>query len=274
MPKVYSPLTEKQLMQYSALRLKEKLTEKQAETLANFELRLSPESEPPLSSGAMQYLRTFYLSQKYHCKNLPASIGVRPSQIKKGVECEPISEQMVREKFVLSFIKPGKVKRNKYVAGICDLVSPDGKILVDVKTSWSINTFMYNLHHELPKSYWLQMQAYLELYNAEKGFVCYTLIDPPDAVQSKLFDEFKSKMALHEINELDLQAEFESLMSVYSIKNVPATKRLITFEVKRDKSAYNFIKGRVIAAREYLSEIDRMHYGQFAFQTKKEDYIN
>ena len=66
---------------------------------------------------------------------------------------------------------------NDYVTGTPDVLTED--VLLDVKSSWNVDTFPMFDKELKNKDYYYQLQAYMWLTGHTESYLCYCLVDTP-----------------------------------------------------------------------------------------------
>lgn len=160
-----------------------------------------------------------------------------------------------------------KNKERKYqnnITGECDSISEiDGKkIVIDIKSSWSVRTFM---NADLSNIYEWQMRAYMYLYDIEEAWLCYTLTDVPEHLieqeKKKVFYKYYSNgMSNEEVELLDekLQVLYKQIEMnmVYSNNPKYSKEEMVKiFKIERDKSLEEKLLERVKMGLEYYKTI-------------------
>ena len=160
-----------------------------------------------------------------------------------------------------------KNKERKYqnnITGECDSISEiDGKkIVIDIKSSWSVRTFM---NADLSNIYEWQMRAYMYLYDIEEAWLCYTLTDVPEHLieqeKKKIFYKYYSNgMSNEEVELLDekLQVLYKQIEMnmVYSNNPKYSKEEMVKiFKIERDKSLEEKLLERVKMGLEYYKTI-------------------
>jgi hypothetical protein len=138
--------------------------------------------------------------------------------------------------------------KNEYFSAKPDIILTGERIIEDVKASWSIKTFFYS---ELVKSYWWQLQVYMNVLGYKKARLIYVLVDTPDHL---LEQEKKRYYFKYECNEedADLIDAYKKLDRTHIIENrIPIEQRIKIFEIEYDAIAIERLKEKVVKAREY-----------------------
>lgn len=230
--------------------------------------------DEPLSTTAKSYLKKYYAYLKYG--KWSASLDKGNKYTNKGKLGEPASIMLCSFLDDRPYMKNPERFDNEYLTGEPDILDLrlDGWYVIDVKTSWDIETFMENLGKGLSPLYWWQIQGYFALTGAKSGEVSYCLVDTPAPIlnQEKYGLMRRLDVATDENPEYK-QAE-AILVNNMTFTDIPHKDRRIKFTVERDEEAIGKIYKRVAKCREYLEEIQALHQiGTFAAKTTNEELV-
>ena len=134
---------------------------------------------------------------------------------------------------------------NDWMHGTPDVVA--GQMVLDIKSSWSHETFpLYD--REIPESdYEWQVLGYMGLTEKQKAVVCYCLMSMPD--------EMIEREARFKLGPNYTQEQFKEFAALYRYDDLPAFLRLKEFEFLFDEAKYESIKTRVEQCRAYIDEV-------------------
>lgn len=96
----------------------------------------------------------------------------------KGIEVEDQSIELYNTVFFTSYKKNAERRETDYLTGEPDLIGDDE--IVDVKSSWSLDTFPASARAGEKKEYEWQARAYMHLFDKSKAKIAYCLVDTPD----------------------------------------------------------------------------------------------
>lgn len=117
--------------------------------------------------------------------------------IEKGIEVEDKSIEL------LSLVKFGQYTKNKvrlhndFLTGECDINDEKNDEIIDIKSSWSLETFPALPSDINIKDYEMQLRGYMMLYNRSKASVCYCMVSTPEGLTM-----YENKL-LHEVDHID-----------------------------------------------------------------------
>lgn len=145
---------------------------------------------------------------------------------------------------------------NEFITGEPDVLTP--LTLADIKTSWDASTFPWLADPDKcpNKNYFYQMQSYLWLTKREVCFLVYVLSNTPENL---IYDEIRKAVWKNLANPEfanKTESEIETIMEdkirgQLTFDQIPIKKRVKVFEIRRDETAIEQIKTRVIEAREH-----------------------
>ena len=127
-------------------------------------------SKTGLSATAQRVIKDMTNSELYH-----TPITISGKYLDKGIQCEDDSIELFNNVFFKSLVKNDKRLTNDYITGECDLI--DGDTVIDIKTSWSLNTFAEQRYKTT--SYEWQLRGYMWLYDKDKACTAHCLVDTP-----------------------------------------------------------------------------------------------
>lgn len=93
----------------------------------------------------------------------------------KGIEMEDESIAIFNEVFFKSLTKNEVRLTNDYITGECDLLDKDNDLIIDIKTSWDLNTFSKQRREST--CYEWQLRGYMWLYDVSKACTAHVLPD-------------------------------------------------------------------------------------------------
>jgi len=188
---------------------KEMITESQLETLKKYNekgeditskqksertrLQKKKDNRPvfDLSEGAKTYIRTLVRED---------SFGGRPEINTKEMQKGTIVEDEVIELYNLvnwtKYKKNTERKFNDWIQGECDVEDLIDDLIIDIKSSWSLNTFPLLPDEIDVGGYEWQGRGYMMLWNRENFKLVFGLVDTPD----ELLD-WEKDLTIHHVNE-------------------------------------------------------------------------
>lgn len=271
-PKGCTYLTKSQQVSYDKMSLKsfDELTTKEADTFNIYKAKIERFNDPELSQAAKKYLISRYCWEKYNKGTL--SIAEKRSSLIKGNELEEDGIKILSKRDKTEYKKASEFVYNEYIFGKCDIFSSKIRKIIDIKVSWGIHGYLPNHITKLSEKYWLQMQGYLDLYGLEYGEVCYVLLNTPLYLIERERATYSEKYMLGEITVEKYEEMMEKLELCYNYNKIPKKRKVITFQVHRDKDVMNMVYKRVLKCREWLNEFDILHTDNKKIITLEEHY--
>jgi hypothetical protein len=271
-PRNCRDLTKRQVDDLAKLLQLEELSEKQRTTLKILSDKKQRSLDPGLSQVAYGYLIRRYGFEKYN-KRIASTVFGKSTCI-KGNELEDESIKVISSLDKVKYEKCCEVVRNDYIFGICDIISPLKDKIIDVKTSWNINTFLPYLSGTLDRSYWFQMQGYLELYNIEVGEVCFVLLNTPPYLVERERAKYTEKYIFGEISRERYDEEISKIELAFNYNKIPLKRKVIRFQVNRCRELMPLLYKKVDKCRTWLNEFEEIHLASKRSITTSEFYIN
>jgi len=217
--------------------------------------------DEPLSPGARTHLKKVYGYSKYGKWCAASDKGTQYTN--KGTLAEQSSIELMSKVRGILFEKNEERVANDYLTGIPDVFLGESilqaEYVVDVKTSWDIETFLSNLGKPLNPLYWWQLQGYLAITGARVGEVAYCLVNTPESILNN--EKYRLKERMDIVTEQDpkyLLAE-QQLVNNMTFDDMDEKDRVIRFLVERDDAAIEKIYKKVGECRKYLAEIEELH---------------
>jgi len=170
------------------------LTPNQAETLADYRKRQAGEGRPLTDNQLKTWFSLEHKnneSQNYKltdtakriCTDLvfEARTGRRSKletkYFDKGIEKEKEARDLVSEVLGRPFTKDDERRTNQWVTGKRDI--KDDNVIIDIKTSWSFESFNKHLLETPNEVYLRQLDCYMELFDIKDSLLAHVLVDTP-----------------------------------------------------------------------------------------------
>jgi hypothetical protein len=205
-----------------------------------------------LSKTAQKHLIEVYISEKYGRKR-----DIQTKQMKKGIEAEQDSIDLLSMYLKLPFSKNEERFKNDFITGLPDIIN--GDTIIDIKSSYDLWTFLGNIPDKLDNLYYWQMQSYMWLTGTRKATIAYCLVNTPESIiqQEKYYLLKKMDVISEESPEFIKEAmkvEFNMTFDDISIN-----ERILTFNVNRSEDDILRIENKVLKARMFLQELEQTH---------------
>ena len=205
-----------------------------------------------LSKTAQKHLIEVYIAEKYGRKR-----DIQTKQMKKGIEAEQDSIDLLSMYLKLPFSKNEERFKNDFITGLPDIIN--GDTIIDIKSSYDLWTFLGNIPDKLDNLYYWQMQSYMWLTGTRKATIAYCLVNTPESIiqQEKFYLLKKMDVISEESPEFIKEAmkiEFNMTFDDISIN-----ERILTFNVNRSEDDILRIEHKVLKARTFLQELEQTH---------------
>jgi hypothetical protein len=205
-----------------------------------------------LSKTAQKHLIEVYIAEKYGRKR-----DIQTKQMKKGVEAEQDSIDLLSMYLKLPFSKNEERFKNDFITGLPDIIN--GDTIIDIKSSYDLWTFLGNIPDKLDNLYYWQMQSYMWLTGTINATIAYCLVNTPESIiqQEKYYLLKKMDVISEESPEFIKEAmkiEFNMTFDDISIN-----ERILTFNVNRSEDDILRIEHKVLKARTFLQELEQTH---------------
>jgi hypothetical protein len=205
-----------------------------------------------LSKTAQKHLLDVYIAEKYGRKK-----DMQTKQMKKGIEVEQDSIDLLSMYLKMPFSKNEQRFTNDYITGFPDIIDNDR--IIDIKSSYDLWTFIGNIPDKLDSLYHWQMQSYMWLTGAKSAVIAYCLVNTPESIieQEKYYMLKKMDVATEENPEYVKEAmKIEFNMS---FDDISIDERVLMFNVSRNEDDILRIQQKVEKAREFLRELEETH---------------
>lgn len=205
-----------------------------------------------LSKTAQKHLIEVYIAEKYGRKR-----DIQTKQMKKGIEAEQDSIDLLSMYLKLPFSKNEERFKNDFITGLPDIIN--GDTIIDIKSSYDLWTFLGNIADKLDNLYYWQMQSYMWLTGTKSATIAYCLVNTPESIiqQEKYYLLKKMDVISEESPEFIKEAmkiEFNMTFDDISIN-----ERILTFNVNRSEDDILRIEHKVVKARAFLQELEQTH---------------
>lgn len=220
-------------------------------------LMVDPQSKADKESGllsktAQRHLLDVYIAEKYGRKR-----DIQTKQMKKGVEVEDQSIELLNKYWGTDYSKNQDRFTNDFITGHPDIL--DSNKVVDIKSSYDLWTFLGNLPDKLDNLYYWQLMSYMWLTGATKGHIAYCLSNTPFGIVEQEKRYLLNRMDVISEESPEYVKEAMRLEFNMTFDDIDVSERVLIFTVDRNEDDIIRIQNRVERAREYLHEIETTH---------------
>jgi len=157
------------------------------------------------------------------------SLEVKTKPMIKGTEWEQEGINLLNDIRFTNYTKNELRVENEYMSGCCDIITDD--LIIDIKSSWSLETFPATPSEGDSSDYEWQGRAYMWLYDRPAFELVYTMYTTPD----------------------ELLTEWDNL-SIHRVDHIPMQHRVTVLSYERDMDKEEEIRERLIYCNEYYSK--------------------
>ena len=145
--------------------------------------------------------------------------------------------------------KNEKYFENDYIKGTPDVITTS--LIIDVKSSWSGETFPF-FEIELPnKDYYYQVMGYMWLTGKQNALISYCLVNTPEEIVN---DEIRrTSWGKYEIEPSE--ETIRDVQSVHNFNHIPKDRRVKAFHVEYNEGVINEMKTRIEECRKYFNTL-------------------
>lgn len=168
----------------------------------------------------------------------------------KGNEVEEKAIELTEEVLGFEFLtKNEEYFENDWIKGTPDIITTS--LVIDVKSSWSGDTFPF-FETELPnKDYYYQVMGYMWLTGKKNALISYCLINTPEEIVN---DEIRrTAWGKYEIEPSE--ETIRDVMALHSFDHIPKDRRVKAFHVEYNEGVVNEMKTRIEHCRTYFNEL-------------------
>lgn len=211
-----------------------------------------------LSKTAQRHLLEVYIKEKYGREK-----DIQTRQMKKGIEVENDSIDLLSLYLKTPFKKNEERVTNDYITGLPDLFQGENILnaneIIDIKSSYDLWTFLGNIPDKLDSLYYWQMQSYMWLTNAKQARIAYCLSNTPESILQQEKYYLLKKMDVISDESPEFLKEAAKLEFSLKFDDISIDERVLLFNVDRCEDDILRIQHKVEQARLHLQEIENTH---------------
>jgi hypothetical protein len=205
-----------------------------------------------LSKTAQKHLIEVYIAEKYGRKR-----DIQTKQMKKGVEAEQDSIDLLSMYLKLPFSKNEERFKNDFITGLPDIIN--GDTIIDIKSSYDLWTFLGNIPDKLDNLYYWQMQSYMWLTGTRNATIAYCLVNTPESIIQQEKYYLLKKMDVISEESPEFVKEAMKIEFNMTFDDISINERILTFNVNRSEDDILRIENKVLKARTFLQELEQTH---------------
>ena len=157
------------------------------------------------------------------------SSEIKTKPMIKGTDWEQDGIDLLNNVRFTKYTKNKLRVENEYMSGCCDILLDD--LIIDIKSSWSLDTFPATPSEGESSDYEWQGRAYMWLYDRPEFELIYTMYNTPD----------------------ELLTDWDNL-SIHRVDHIPSHHRITVITYQRDEQYEDLIRERLIHCNEYYSQ--------------------
>lgn len=199
-----------------------------------------------VSEGTKTYLRNLWIQAVY---NKRPDIGNNYTE--KGLFNEQASIGILNELMDTQYVKNDEIHfKNEYITGCPDLISD---VILDIKSSWNMNTYFKAVDSPVNKTYYYQLQAYMYLTGLTDSYLVYVLTSTPDFIVN---DEIRRLgWSIGDTGEDDrFEALYQEIRENHSYEEIPIKERVCIKHFPRDEKVIEEFKERITVCRKFMDD--------------------
>lgn len=188
-------------------------------------LMTSPKSKAErLSQGAKTYIKDKAKENFYGYRS-----EINSKYIQKGLMQEQDSIDLLNTVRFEAYIKNSVRMIDDHMTGEADIVTDD--LIIDVKTSWSLDTFPALAEEGYESKYEWQLRAYMMLYDRPKAELIYCMV----TTSNELLNEWEN-------------------LAIHRVDHIAPEKRITVLSFERDQDKEKEMIEKLSAATEFYDE--------------------
>jgi len=177
-----------------------------------------------LSVGAKTYIKEVAKENFYGYRS-----EIHSKYISKGLDQEQDSINLLNTVRFTNYKKNTLRMENEIMTGLADIVTDD--LIIDIKTSWSLETFPEIDEEGYDSGYEWQLRAYMMLYNKSRAELIYCMV----TTSNELLNEWEN-------------------LSIHRVDHIAPEKRITVLSFERDLEIEQEIIEKLRYADEFYSQ--------------------
>ena len=157
------------------------------------------------------------------------SSEIKTKPMIKGTDWEQDGIDLLNNVRFTKYTKNKLRVENEYMSGCCDILLDN--LIIDIKSSWSLETFPATPSEGESSDYEWQGRAYMWLYDRPEFELIYTMYDTHD----------------------DLLTDWDN-RTIHKVNHIPSHHRITVITYQRDEQYEDLIREKLIHCNEYYSQ--------------------
>ena len=186
-------------------------------------------TQPKSKSEVLSETAKSYIKTKAKEDYFGYSTHLQTKPMLKGTDWEEESIALVNQVRGTFYVKNKERYENEFLTGEPDIILDDS--IIDIKTSWSLETFPATQDEGANKEYMWQLMGYCWLMNKTQAELIYCMIDTDDVLLSDWDNRF-----IHKVSHID------------------PVKRITCLKYEMNPDYIDQMKEKLTAATEYYNE--------------------
>ena len=178
-----------------------------------------------LSAGCKTYIKELVKEDLFGYKST-----IDSKYLTKGIDLEDTSIDLYNEVHGTLYLKNTERLENEFITGECD-INAENKI-IDIKSSWSLETFPASPEDVNNKDYEWQLRGYMMLYDKEVFRLFYAMVTTP----------------IEQLKDWDNH-------SIHLVDHIAPEHRLTSITYFRDETLEEDIESKCREAIEFIKEV-------------------
>jgi hypothetical protein len=256
-------ITEKQLETLADFESRDKLTEKQQQEMARLLVLKENSSKVILSDTTIEYLMEWYAWEVEGM--IPVSKeSLDMLETKKGKMAE------LQSGALLNFVDDAEYKQHKdrisndFLSGEIDFYLGEhiyaATNVTDAKNAWDYPIFLKKINKGLENGQKEQIQGYGDITGAKELYIANTLVDNPDEILEEMMFKVLKKVGGGTFETPEFKAEWPKWERSMKFKHIDPHKRVFKIKVEPfTEFEKQKVYDRVKICREWLWKFDEMY---------------
>jgi len=237
-------------------------------------LLTEPQSKEDKLAGKLSVTCQKELIKIYNLLRYGRKYDVFTKQMEKGTIGEPESILLLSTVDKKLYLKNEEQLENEWFTGHPDIFEGEtirkATAVHDIKSRWSLESFMPKLIETIDPSEKAQMNVYFDLTGATSGCIVNTLIDCPATLLEGEKYALLRRLDVATEEAPAFKKEYKQLVKNLTFGDIDPRERIIKQPITRDDELIEKMKAKVPRLREWLADFEKKHLSQY----KKEQDVN